>query len=245
MRYRPAMSDLTASLSLRPAASIEAVLAIMTSIDQASPRADGVACFNKLYLAVTTGVLSANDGGKFENPAFLVALDVAFANLYFDALALLDDGRGDDVPRAWRPLFATRARADIAPIQFALAGMNAHINRDLPVGIVETCERLGLVIDRSGREYADYERVNDILETTEKQVKDLYATGFAGKLLSEFDGVDDVIAMWSVRAARDAAWSNAEALFSLREHSIIDEAYLDALDGMVGFASRGLLLPTG
>ena len=30
-----------------------------------------------------------------------------------------------------------------APIQFALAGMNAHINRDLPLALVETCDELG------------------------------------------------------------------------------------------------------
>jgi hypothetical protein len=28
---------------------------------------------------------------------------------------------------------------DVAPIQFALAGMNAHINRDLPLALVATC----------------------------------------------------------------------------------------------------------
>jgi hypothetical protein len=245
MRYRADMSDLTASLSLRPATSIDGVLTIMTQIDAMLPRADGIACFNKLYLAVTTGVHSAYDGGKFDDPAFLVALDVAFANLYFDALAAFDEGRSGDVPRAWRPLFATHTRADIAPIQFAFAGMNAHINRDLPVGIVETFERLGLVLDGSSREHTDFERVNDILETTEAEVKQLYATGFAGKLLEEFHGVDDVIAMWSVRTARDAAWTNAEALWNLRQVSTIEDAYLDALDGMVGFAGRGLLVPTG
>jgi Family of unknown function (DUF5995) len=245
MSYRAAMSDLTASLALRPANSIGDARAIMTKIDETLPRADGVACFNKLYLAVTSGVLSANDSGTFENPAFLAALDVAFANLYFDALAALDEGRSADVPRAWRPLFAARARTDIAPIQFAFAGMNAHINRDLPVGIVETFLRLGLVIARPSPEYADFERVNDILETTETQVKQLYATGFAGKVLEEFDGVDDVIAMWSVRTARAAAWTNAEALWNLRPIETVESAYLDALDGMVGFASRGLLVATG
>ena len=94
MRYRAAMSDLTASLSLRPAKSIDEVLAIMTQIDALLPRADGIACFNKLYLAVTTGVRSAYETGKFDDPAFLVALDVAFANLYFDAFAAFDEGRG-------------------------------------------------------------------------------------------------------------------------------------------------------
>jgi hypothetical protein len=239
------MSDLKTVLSLRPVATIEDVLATMSAIDGALPPSDGVARFNTLYLAVTKGVLAAYETGRFANRDFLLALDVAFANLYFDALAALDEDRSDDVPRAWWPLFAARGRADIAPIQFALAGMNAHINRDLPVGIVETFEQLGLVIDDESTEHGDFERVNDVLETTEAQVKQLYVTGLAGELLEHFDGVDDVIAMWSVRAARDAAWTNAEALWSLRRHSTLEDAYLDALDGMVGFAGRGLLVPTG
>jgi hypothetical protein len=245
LAYRTSMSDLAASLSVRPVTSIENALAIMSTIDQVLPWSDGVACFNKLYLAVTKGVLAAYDTGKFANRSFLVALDVAFANLYFDALAALEEGGGGAVPRAWRPLFAARSKPDVAPIQFASAGMNAHINRDLPVGIVETLEQLGLVIDRPSPEYTDFERVNDVLETTEAEVKQLYATGFAGMLLREFEGVDDVIAMWSVRAARAAAWTNAEALWNLREYSVIEDNYLDTLDGMVGFAGRGLLLPTG
>lgn len=67
----------------------------------------------------------------FEDPAFLATLDVVFANLYFAALAAaLDDV--DAAPAAWRPLLLQRHDAGIARIQFALAGMSAHINRDLP-----------------------------------------------------------------------------------------------------------------
>ena len=71
----------------------------------------------------------------FRDPAFLERLDVVFANLYFDAV---EAGHADPrrVPSAWRPLFECRNQSGILPIQFALAGMNAHINRDLPAGIV-------------------------------------------------------------------------------------------------------------
>ena len=61
-----------------------------------------------------------------------------FAWLYFDAIAAADP------PSAWRPLFASAERRGILPLQFAFAGMNAHINRDLPVALVETWGELGL-----------------------------------------------------------------------------------------------------
>jgi hypothetical protein len=64
-------------------------------------------------------------------------------------------------------------------------------------------------------------------------------------LLNRFHRVDDVVAMWKVRRARDAAWTNAEALWSLRHTEPLRTEFLGALDRMVGLAGRGLLVPTG
>ena len=120
------------------AARIADVVERMQALDAALPRADGIACFNRLYLAVTEAVVEAARPGVFADPPFVRWLDVVFANLYFEALANHVRGRGR-VPRAWRALFEARSRRGILPIQFALAGMNAHINRDLPLALVSTC----------------------------------------------------------------------------------------------------------
>ena len=56
--------------------------------------------------------------------------------------------------------------------------------------------------------------------------------------------LDDVIAIWSITEARNAAWTNGEALWALRDHPDLTAAFEDTLDGTVGFASRGLLVPT-
>ncbi len=95
------------------------------------PRSDGVACFTRLYLDVTKGVQKELAGITFGDPRFLAQLDIAFANLFFSAM----DGAAHkpvSVPRAWAPLVEARGARGIAPLQFALAGMSAHINRDLP-----------------------------------------------------------------------------------------------------------------
>ena len=55
--------------------------------------------------------------------------------------------------------------------------------------------------------------------------------------------LDDVIAMWNVERARDAAWTNAEVLWTLRISSDLTDAFVLALDRMVGLAGRGLLRP--
>ena len=49
--------------------------------------------------------------------------------------------------------------------------------------------------------------------------------------------------MWDVNRARDAAWTNAQALWALDNEPSLASDYLLALDRMVGFASRGLLVP--
>ena len=97
-------------------------------------------------------------------------LDIVFANLYFDAVAGGDaDPRG--APSAWRPLFECRHRRGILSIQFALAGMNAHINRDLPAGIVATYLATGGAPAPSGDRYDDFTKVNELLESVEAQIK--------------------------------------------------------------------------
>jgi hypothetical protein len=238
------VSALGAILAGTPVATIDDVLAVQRAIDAALPPTDGVACFNKLYLAVTTNVRAAElAGGTFADVPFLSALDVAFGNLYFAALAALESGA--PVPRAWAPLFAARERRDVAPLQFALAGMNAHINRDLPVGLVATFTGLRQAMARPSLQASDFDKVNDVLAATEQQTAATYFTPLMKTLDRTFDGVEDVVANWGVREARAAAWVNGAALWRLRGEPGLASDYLGVLDGMVGFAGRGLLVPTG
>ncbi|HSY25799.1 MAG TPA: DUF5995 family protein [Polyangiaceae bacterium] len=237
------MTVLAPILARTPVSQIGDVLARMQAIEAALPPTDGIACFNRLYLAVTTNVVAAEQGGMFASVAFLSALDVAFGNLYFDALSKLENGAAP--PRAWAPLFSARARSDIAPLQFALAGMNAHINRDLPVGLVQTFTALGVEMTRPSVQATDYDKVNDVLAGTEATVAQTYFTPLLESLHHDFDGVDDVVANWSVREARTAAWTNGEALWHLRADATLSQSFVEVLDGTIGFAGRGLLILTG
>jgi hypothetical protein len=96
--------------------------------------------FHRMYLDVTSQVNSQLGQGFYADPAFMTELDVTFANLYFGAAEMA--GNPAAVPLAWRPLVERRAAVGIESIQFALAGMNAHINPDLPVAMVSTCAAL-------------------------------------------------------------------------------------------------------
>ncbi len=221
------------------------VVARMESSVSRLPRADGVACFTRLYLAVTQGVQERLAGITFADPRFLARLDVAFADLFF---AALDAASRDpsSMPRAWAPLVEARTTRGIAPLQFALAGMSAHINRDLPVALVTTCTELGIGLEEGSPQHADYVYVNRVLAEVEAQVKAQYLTGWLrrlDRLVHRIDRLDDIVAMWNVARARDAAWVNAEALWALRDQPELTERYLDALDRTVGLTARGLLVP--
>ncbi len=217
----------------------------MEAIIAPLPRSDGVACFTRLYLAVTKHVETALPGLTFNDPHFLERLDVTFAQLFFDALDS-STRAPQSTPHAWVPLLEARSRHGIEPLQFALAGMNAHINRDLPVALVTTCRELGIALEESSPQHADYVRINSLLGEVEAQVKQQYLTGWmrgVDRLLHRADRIDDVMAMWDVSRARDAAWTTAEALWALRDDAQLSADYLATVDRTVGFAGRGLLIP--
>jgi hypothetical protein len=228
-----------------PPTHIDEVIRRLRAIEASAAPSDGVVCFARLYREVTEGVAAELTKGGITDARFLQALDVHFADLFFSAY----DSYGHEpasTPPAWVPLFAQRSRRGIAPLQFALAGMNAHINRDLPVALTETCRELGLDLREGSPEHADFERVDALLAEVESRVKSSYLTGWLAwvdRLVHRVRRIDDVVAMWDVGRARDAAWTNAQTLWTLGDQPPLASEYLLALDRMVGLASRGLLIP--
>jgi Family of unknown function (DUF5995) len=226
--------------------AIADVIERLRAIEASAPSTDGVVCFARLYREVTEGVAAELAAGQgFADSHFLETLDVRFAELFFSALESYGSDPGS-TPSAWVPLFAHRSQRGVAPLQFALAGMNAHINRDLPVALVTTCRELGVGLGDESREHHDFERVDSLLAKVEAHVKSAYVTGWLAwidRIVHRFQRIDDVIAMWDVGRARDAAWINAQALWALGDAPPLASDYLHALDRMVGLASRGLLIP--
>lgn len=221
-------------------ASIPVVIARMQEIDASLPRKDGVAYFNRLYLQVTKSVLAASGGATFEDPAFLDRLDVLFAGIYFDAEATI--ATDAPCPVAWRPLIEERA-APHAPIQFALAGMNAHINHDLPLALVQTFEELGLGLEDGSPQHSDYERVNAILKTVETQVAGWFTTGLIADIEDVVPAqVDNALAMWSIVTARELAWEHAKVIWGLRDLPALARAYTDLLARTTELSGRAMLV---
>jgi hypothetical protein len=235
-------AEVVVSLPDQSPATIEDVIARMRLIEAQLPPRDGVAQFNRMYLAVTEEVLRTSSGHGFEDTEFVERLDVVFANLYFKALEN-HDREPLTCPRCWIPLFESRSGARIAPIQFALAGMNAHINHDLVIALVATCRELGRDPQHDSPQYRDFTYINSLLARAQDKVEPWFKRGVLGILDRWLGRTDEVAQMWSIERARENAWIQAEALWLLREQEQLTARFLLTLDRTVGLAGRGLLLP--
>jgi hypothetical protein len=219
--------------------SIAAAITQMEAMAAALPAADGLACFNRMYLDVTEQVDSRLGQGFFADAAFMTELDVAFANLYFGAA----DAAGNPaaVPLAWRPLVERRATPGIEPVQFALAGMNAHINHDLPVAMVNACTALDTAPE-TGSHFADYQKVDGLLDAAEQSVRQSFESAPELAVDRHLSAVATLIGNWSINSARDVAWKNCLLLWTVRHDPVARGLLLDCLAASTAMASRLLLV---
>ncbi|MFF8969476.1 DUF5995 family protein [Streptomyces sp. NPDC014995] len=219
-----------------PGVPLDGVLRRLRTLDAALPPRDGVAVFNRVYLTVTEEVGRRIGAGRFPDARAAITLDVRFAERY---LAAVDAAASDRRPPAcWRPLFQFRRHPGVRPLQFALAGINAHIGHDLALAVVDACRTLGC-------EPADledeFDRVGDLLVTLEERIREDLMPG--PDLLQIADPLTHLLGSWSLERARDATWSAARALWALRGLPDLAEEFTTRLDAAVGLAGRMLLTP--
>ena len=220
-------------------ASVEDVIARLHDINDQLEAGDGVRVFNDLYLTVTERLASGIDHGRFGNPPFMSSLDVNFASLWLAAY----DAPAGAAPKPWAPLFESRHNQSVLAIQFALAGMNAHIEHDLPLAVVQTCREHGVSPETAGV-HGDFEAVNDLLADCEAEIRRSFLTDAARAATAEIEPVVHLVNSWKIDSARDVAWVSAEVLWTMRAAEALADRYLATLARTVAMASRCLLTPT-
>jgi len=221
--------------------TVEEVVTRLREIDDALPTGDGVAVFNRMYLTVTeriAAILADSGSPLFRDAATMADLDVRFADLW---LAAYDaDAVGREVAPPWRPLFETRAGGRV-PVQYAIAGMNSHIEHDLPVAVVATCLARGLEPEDLHR---DYETVNDVLAQVESRIRRSFLDDVGRALDDRFGPAVHLVAAWKIDKARDLSWVTAQTIWALRGASPLHDRFVAGLAHTVGLTSRALLTPT-
>jgi hypothetical protein len=228
-----------ASTVRRTPQTVSDVLEIMQTIDTTCDGTDGLKWFNWLYLQVTQAIKARVDAGEFTDPTWLARLDVVFAQFYFKALeAALT---GSPAPGCWQAMFSVRNDTRIARIQFAVAGMNAHINHDLCQAIVATCRGTNRPPQHGTAQYSDYTSVNTTLDSLIQSAKQTLAVRLTGDLTPPISQLENVIAAFDISVAREHAWNTAEALWVLPDPATAP--LLEFVNGITAALSKTLLVP--
>jgi hypothetical protein len=208
------------------------------------PDADGVASFNYLYTQITKGILARLQDGGFSDPRFLAELDVQFARRYFDALDRYQQ-KQETCPRSWRVLFDRQHDPRITRMQFAIAGVNAHVNYDLAFALLATWNPADAP-ESTGPQHDDYETVNKVFRDEMANLRHFFEDPLlqrldetaVERLSNHFDDMMVVI-------FRNAAWHTGEHLWRLNHKPSKEEFKLKAesMDIMTALAGQALLAP--
>ena len=218
------------------ATNIDDVLVQLSSVI-ASRRGSPLVFFPAVYRATTARVKAGIEKGIFVDGARMARFVTAFANRY---LAALDAQGGSGPARSWQVAFDAGARPHTMILQHVLVGMNAHINYDLPLVVIEVANG-----DKIANIEEDFNAINDILvDLLDPVQKVIDAFSPLLHILDEVGGRrDEELVTFSIRTARTEAWHEATRLADespeQRERSRV------SLDRRVALLASSIIVPDG
>lgn len=192
------------------------------------PRRDLRGVFATAYLHITRQIQTHLEARGFKDAEWTRRYLICFGNLYRSALLDYERGETDHIPKSWRIAFDAAKKREGLVIQHLTLGINAHINHDLPLALIEA----GIDPGRPDR-YADHTTVNTVLEASTDGLKRNVAEMYA-PVLHRFDRLfgrlDDEITNFSIPKAREHAWRFAVAIAAApsddardRLHEMLDD----------------------
>lgn len=192
--------------------------------------------FHATYQRTTIAVAQRLRDGGFDDAGWVERWDVAFADLYLDALAAALAGRRP--ARPWEVAFG--AAADLPPLRHVLLGMNAHINYDLPQAL------LAVITDQEfadpvllARRKADHRAIDEVLAARVGAESDELAAVSGPSAPTRLDRLlrpaSQLATRRFLREAREKVWANAVALSGARASG--PEAYASALERLADLSA--------
>jgi hypothetical protein len=182
--------------------------------------------FHATYLRTTVAVAEELRRGGFGDTGWVEEWDVAFADLYLDAL---DAGLAGGTPaRPWAIAFS--APAALPALRHVLLGMNAHINYDLPQALLAVIS--AKEFDDAAllaRREADHRVIDDVLaaRVTAEDAELTRISGPAPLIDRALRPVSRRATQRFLRESRQKVWANAIILNQARQQG--PTAYADAL----------------
>jgi hypothetical protein len=189
--------------------------AMQARLDALQPSHDPLRAFLDTYRRTTMAVQSAIDSGRFEDPTWVEDWDVAFAQLYLNALDSELAG-ASNVPRPWRLAFD--APPTLQPLRHVLLGINAHINFDLPqalLAVISDSDFANPQILR--RRQGDHERIDALLSArVADEDNELESTSHVTFLDRVLRPANRIASRRFLREARHKVWHNTLELHKAR-----------------------------
>ncbi len=193
----------------------ELIRRMATLLEPLQAEGDQRQYFHATYQRTTIAVAEELKRGGFADPEWVERWDVAFADLYLDALEVALAGR--EPTRPW--VIAFGAPADLPALRHVLLGMNAHINFDLPQALVAviTDEQFDDPALLARRE-ADHKAIDTVLAARvaaeDDELTQISSPGtLLDRLLRPFNRLGT---QRFLREAREKVWANAIALSQAR-----------------------------
>ena len=182
-------------------------------IEQWEKAGDGRADFLRCYSLMTGSMLSAIEAGDFHDREWVGALLRHFAEYYFVAVDDYEQG-SEAVPSVWRLAHDAARQGDAWMLQNLLLGINAHINYDLVLALVDMLDQEWQSLTLANRQlrYEDHCHVNAIIGRTVDAVQDQVVERRlpAMSVLDEILGpVDELLASRMIAGWREAVWNAA------------------------------------
>lgn len=193
----------------RPACLDLVVAEMERRMDPLVAACDHRAVFAMTYLAVTRALRRATLAPAHGD--YVRHLDAIFARLYFRAADAYDSGRRADLSASWSTAFDAAARRQVSGLGDMLAGMNAHISRDLAVAT----STVGLTLADGTDAKPAFDAVTGLLAVEQ------------GALVAEIAGrLDPTVATADVSRIQPAASTVAQVLGVWREEAWVNAGRL-------------------
>ncbi len=174
------------------------------------------AVFLSCYKMMTGNMLDAIERHEFRDPAWVSRLLHCFADYYFVALEAYEHDP-QAAPPVWQLAHDTTRDPRTLPLQNLLLGINAHINYDLVLTLVDLLRpewREHSDEQRAAR-YSDYCHVNEVIARTIDRVQDeVLEPGMpAMELIDRLLGpLDELLISRLINHWRETVWQNAYCL---------------------------------
>lgn len=186
--------------------------------------ADGKALFLRCYMMMTSNMLLAVEQEEFNDPVWVNRLLHRFADYYYIGLEAYEQ-QPDASPLVWQQAHQAAHNPRISAVQKMLLGVNAHINYDLVLTLVDLLqdEWAGHSPDHRARRYADHCHVNDVIGRTIDAVQDdvlqpaMPIMGLIDRLMGRLDErlLSRLITRW-----REQVWQDAIRLLEAEDQAV-------------------------